>query len=190
MNLTPPTRLTLVAALGVLLAGCAGNSGSTVRVPPVDEIVPPALLQGALGAPAVETSNAEDRRQYLNRLDQSTLSSAEFQTTNTPVRLLKVRLSDKPQGLAQARQEFLAQKDEFQSIRALQAIEGVKVGDEAAAYQTDQGRNIRLVARLGTKVTSLHVRGSGLPEDSLPALQTLALHILTEAEKRSPSPAQ
>jgi hypothetical protein len=181
-------RLTVICGLGVLFAGCSGASMSTARAPVVDEVVPPELLRRVFGADGVETTNAAERRQYVNQLDQSTFSSADYQTTNTPVRLLKVRLFDKPEGLPAAAREFVAQREELKSMNGLKEIEGVKLGDESAAFQSDQGRGFRLIVRRGTKVTSLQVRGADLPADCLVALQDLALHILEEAEKRSPSP--
>jgi hypothetical protein len=182
-------RLTLFCGLGVLFAGCSGAGMSPARAPVVDEVVPPDLLARVFGAEGVETTNAAERRQYVNQNDQSTYSSADYQTTNTPVRLLKVRLSDQPAGIPAASMEFLAQREELKSMNGLKEIEGVKLADEAAVFQLDQGRGFRVVARRGTKVASQHVRGQDLPADCQTALQNLALHILDEAEKRSPSHA-
>lgn len=190
MKVQPLAALSLLLGISALISGCSGQQTGFARAPVVDELVRPELLTRVFGDNGVETSSAADRLQYVNTLDQSTLSSADFQTTNTPVRLLKVRLSDKAQKIQSALQEFSAQRAEFENIGGIEAIPGVKVGDEAAAFKFDQGRNFRLVARLGTKVATLHVRGSNLPPDSLQALQDLALHILEEAEKRAPSPRQ
>jgi hypothetical protein len=184
MNVLAFIRILLLAGAS-LVAGCNAQTKPGARAPHVTQTITPEMLKAVLGGEG-KLSSPADHPQYLNSLDMSTLSSADYTTVAAPLRFLRVRLTHTPQSLTIAKQEFFYQKDEVLAVKTGQPIPDFKQADEGFASQTEGGRNIRMVVRRGTKVVNLHVGGNGGPADQLGELTKVAVAILEQADKIVP----
>lgn len=179
-----PHRILVVAATAWLLSGCQGKVSTRNRINDVKEILPAAMVDTVLGRPGHYVDPGGSPSLMQNILDQSTISRAEYQTNEPPIRFLKVRLIHKPTPADAAVKEYFFVKDEFSSLPGLEPIEVTGVGDECAGYTSDEGKNLRLVARGKDLIVSLHIRGEGSPADQMDNLKAMAIHLLTSGEEK------
>ncbi len=180
-----PHRILLALAAAGLLAGCQGKVSASNRINDVKEILTPAQVDTVLGRPGHHVDTGGSPSLMQNILDQSTISRAEYQTNETPIRFLKVRLIHKPTPADAAVKEYFFVKDEFSSLPGLEPLVVTGVGEECAGYTSDEGKNLRLVARNHDLIVSLHIRGEGTPANQMDTLKEMANHLLAAGEDKN-----
>jgi hypothetical protein len=173
MRGTPVARLICILA-GIYLSACQGGVRKEHRIPELKSLVRPERVTEVLGRPGQLQDIGDAPSTLRNVLDQSTISRAEYQTETAPLRLLRARMIYKPRSDEEAGQEFYFVKDEFASLPGVTPLPELVLGNEAAAFGSEDGRNFRLAARKERLIVTLHVRGDGAPADQIAAMKALA----------------